>query len=204
MKAHRTLSRYLYALSVLTLIAALTAPARAQTAPAQKVTIHLDPATTQIRWTLADPLHTVRGTFALKGGLVTFDPQTGEAQGEILVDVTSGQSGNKNRDRRMHRDVLESTKFPQAIFHPEKVTGTIRAGNRENVTVKGIFTIHGSDHPLKLAVGIQITGKSAVATTHFVVPYVDWGMKNPSTVLIHVQKQVDVDVVAKGSVEGLQ
>ncbi|MBB6142327.1 polyisoprenoid-binding protein YceI [Silvibacterium bohemicum] len=185
---------------------ALCIGASAQTAPqdGQKVTVHLDPATTQIHWTLSDPLHTVHGAFALKGGLVTFDPQTGMAQGEILVDVISGQSGSHARDSRMQKDVLESEKFPQAIFHPEKVTGSIHSGSKQSVTVSGTFTIHGSDHPLALAMQVEIAGKNATATTHFVIPYVAWGMKDPSSFVLHVGKQVDVDVAAKGTVEGLQ
>jgi polyisoprenoid-binding protein YceI len=135
--------------------------------------------------------------------LITLDPQTGAAQGEVIVDVPSGQSGSQARDTKMQKEVLESEKYPQAIFHPEKVTGSIRSGTMQNVTVHGTFTIHGGDHPLDLAMQIQTTGKEAVATTHFVVPYVDWGMKDPSNFLIHVQRQVDVDVIAKGSVEGL-
>jgi polyisoprenoid-binding protein YceI len=183
--------------------AAVHAQEAAQSASSGKVTVHLDPAASQIRWTLSDPLHTVHGTFELKGGLITFDPQTGMAQGEVLVDVTSGQSGSAARDKRMQNEVLESGKFPQAIFHPEQVVGTVRSGSVQNVTVKGTFTIHGGDHPLELAMQVHMTAKDAMVTTHFVVPYVAWGMKNPSNVLIHVSKQVDVDVVAKGSVEGL-
>jgi polyisoprenoid-binding protein YceI len=204
MKPYRTLSESLCGLLLFAVVLAAPVLSPAQATPVQKITVHLDPATTEIHWTLTDPLHTVHGTFALKGGLITIDPQTGVAQGEVVVDVASGQSGSHPRDSHMQKDVLESAKFPQAIFHPEKMVGTVRSGTLQNVTVDGTFTIHGSDHPLELPMGIQITGKNAVATTHFVVPYVAWGMKDPSSFMLHVQKQVDVDVVARGTVEGLQ
>src|ERR1700744_1140636 len=192
MKVSRAISHSIYAILLGALLFAASVPQLcAQNPSPQKITVHLDPANTQIRWTLSDPLHTVHGTFALKGGLITFDPQTGVAQGEVLVDVASGQSGSHARDLRMQKDVLESAKFPQAIFHPEKVAGSIRSGTLQNVTITGTFTIHGGDHPLQLSMGIQITGKEAVATTHFVVPYVAWGMKDPSNFMLHVQKQVD-------------
>jgi polyisoprenoid-binding protein YceI len=203
MKSHSTASKSVYGLLLLALIIAAPSLSRGQAAP-QKVTVHLDPATTEIHWTLTDPLHTVHGTFALKGGLITIDPVTGTAQGEVVVDVASGQSGSHARDSHMQKDVLESAKFPEAIFHPEKVIGTMRPGMSQNVTVKGTFTIHGNDHPLDLTMGIQITGTNVVATTHFVVPYVAWGMKDPSNFVLHVQKQVDMDVVARGAVDGLQ
>ena len=175
----------------------------AQSAP-QAVTLHIDPAHTEIHWTLSGNMHTVRGTFKLKGGLITFDPSTGVAQGELLVDVQTGESGNNSRDSHMQKDVLESEKYPQAIFHPAKVTGVVKSGSTQNVTVEGTFTLHGKDHPLRLDTKVQVDGHAAVVTTHFTVPYVDWGMKDPSTFIFRVDKTVDVDATAKGAIEGVR
>ena len=146
---------------------------------------------------------TVHGTFRLKDGMTTFNPQTGAAQGEILVDVTSGESGNPSRDSRMHKAVLESEKYPQAIFHPTRVTGALKAGATQTITVEGTLTIHGADHPLKLEIKVQVDGHDAVATMQFSVPYVAWGMKDPSSTLLRVGKEAAVDVVAKGQVDGI-
>jgi len=131
------------------LLLALAPLLHAQAAP-QAVSLHIDPAATEIRWTLNGNMHTVHGTFRLKGGLITYNPLTGAAQGEIAVDLATGQSGNRSRDSRMQKEILESDKYPQAIFHPVKVTGDVKTGAARNVTVEGTFTIHGADHPLKL------------------------------------------------------
>lgn len=177
--------------------------ARAQT-PQPQITVHIDPARTQIRWSLGALLHTVHGTFQLKGGVITFDPATGAAEGEMLVALDTGQSGDKDRDQAMKKNVLQTDTYPQAIYHPEKVSGGIRPGASQQLTVDGTFTIHGKDHPLRLVVETHMTGPSQVsATTHFVVPYVAWGMKDPSTSILRVKKQVDVDVTAQGTVDGL-
>ncbi|MEO8737907.1 MAG: YceI family protein, partial [Edaphobacter sp.] len=133
--------------SVVLAITLAAGSACAQTAPS-KITLHFDPAGTAIRWSLKSVLHTVHGTFQFKGGLVTLDEKTGAAQGEIIVETDSGESGNDARDRRMKKDVLESTKYPEAIFHPEKITGIVRAGQTQTIAVEGMFTIHGADHPL--------------------------------------------------------
>jgi hypothetical protein len=41
-------------------------------------------------------------------------------------------------------------------------------------------------------------GNTLDVTTHFVVPYIRWGMKNPSTLFLRVGDQVNIDVRAKG------
>jgi hypothetical protein len=38
------------------------------------------------------------------------------------------------------------------------------------------------------------------ATMHFVVPYVQWGMKNPSTLFLRVGDKVNIDLEAVGHV----
>lgn len=185
------------------LLFALTPLLHAQPAP-QAVTLHLDPGRSEIHWTLSGNMHTVHGTFRLKGGLITFNPVTGAAQGEVLVDLSTGESGNHSRDSRMQSDVLESGKYPQAIFHPLKVTGTLKPGTTQNVAVEGTFTIHGSDHPLRVDAKVEVNGQDAAATARFSVPYVEWGMKDPSTFIFRVDKTVDVEIVAKGAIEGLR
>jgi polyisoprenoid-binding protein YceI len=70
--------------------------------------VNLDPAQMKIDFTLGDALHTVRGAYKLKRGQIRFDPITGKANGAVIVDATSGESGNKSRDKKMHKEDLES------------------------------------------------------------------------------------------------
>ena len=117
--------------------------------------------------------------------------------------MRSSKSGNNSRDGKMQSEVLESSKYPQAFFHPVKVTGELKPGSPQNVTVDGTFNIHGADHPLKLQMTVQLTGTDATATTHFTIPYLAWGMKDESTFLLKVDKEVTVDITARGTVDGL-
>ena len=191
-----------YGFLLFALLLGLVPVAEAQS-PATKVTVHLDTEKTEIHWTLHTTLHTVQGSFRLKGGIMTFDPKSGAAQGEFLVDVGSGESGDETRDEKMQSEVLESRKYPEAFFHPVKVSGVLKPGGTANLTVEGTLNLHGADHPLTLQTTVQMNGSDAVATTHFIIPYATWGMKDESRLLLRVDKEVSVDVVVRGTVDGI-
>ena len=165
---------------------------------AQQVQVTLDPARTTIDWTLGATLHTVEGTFKLKSGVVTFDPATGNAAGEIVVDATSAQSGNDNRDNKMHKDVLESKRYPEITFLPKHVTGAFNDKGTSNLQVRGVFHIHGADHDLTLSMSVQANGGNVSATSDWSIPYQSWGMKNPSTLFLRVDNQVQIKIAAVG------
>jgi polyisoprenoid-binding protein YceI len=171
-------------------------------AQSHSLKIVLDPAQTQIRWKLGADLHKVDGTFKLKSGEFIFDPATGVAEGEILVDATTGESGNRDRDKRMHDEVLESNRYPAMFFHPTQIKGAFKPGEAtQQLEAQGTFNIHGADHALELPVKVETAGDRVTATTRFTVPYVAWGMKNPSKFLLRVNKQVEIEVVAKGTIK---
>ena len=161
---------------------------------ASTLSLDLDPAKTDVQFTLHDVLHSVHGTFQLKRGSIHFDPDSGKASGEIVVDVASGASGNNTRDRRMHREILESQRFPEATFTPDHVAGRLAPQGQSQIDAHGVFKIHGADHELTLHFQVERAGDQSTASTHFTIPYVEWGMKNPSTFLLKVDKNVDMDI----------
>jgi len=63
-----------------------------------------------------------------KSGSVNFDTSTGSTSGLIAVDARSGDNGNKARDRKMHKEILESDKFPEITLAPQHVRGQIAGG----------------------------------------------------------------------------
>lgn len=158
------------------------------------VSLELDPAKTEVQFTLHDVLHTVHGKFQLKKGRIGFDPDSGKASGEIVVDVASGASGSGARDRRMHKEILESQRYPEAVFTPDRVTGNLPAQGQSQIDVHGMFKIHGAEHELTLHFQVERDGSEYVASTHFQIPYVEWGMKDPSNFLLKVDKTVDIDI----------
>jgi polyisoprenoid-binding protein YceI len=160
--------------------------------------LELNPAKTEIAFTVSDTLHTVHGTFKLKRGSIRFDPETGKAAGEIVIDVPSGASGSGMRDKRMQKEILESQKYPEAVFTPDRVDGRLAAQGPSEVDAHGTIRIHGADHELTLHFKIVAEGNQYTASTHFTIPYVLWGMKNPSNFFLKVGDKVEMDVKADG------
>ena len=167
---------------------------------AQELVLQCDPGQTAADFTLGDALHTVKGSFSLKQGEIRFDPSSGKISGEIVFAATSGTSGNKIRDRKMHKDVLESARFPEIGFRPDHVDGAVAASGKSSVQVHGIFHIHGAEHEITVPAEVNLSADHWTVTAHFVVPYAKWGMKNPSVLFLRVGDSVDVAFHAAGGV----
>jgi len=195
-------------LTALFFLPAVAAPPRQNvgtaTAPppaAALVSLTIDPAQSMVHWTVPSTLHTVHGTFAVTRGSMSFDPESGKASGEIVVNVLSGESGNGSRDARMHKEILETAKFPEAVFHPTQVEGQVRPSGACDVKVHGTFSVHGSDHQLAAVVHAELAGNSWKGSGKFEVPYVRWGIKDPSSFLLKVNHVVGVEIEMSGTVE---
>ena len=170
-------------------------------APVSEIVLTLDPAQSIVHWSVDSSLHTVHGTFALKSGTLHFDPETGKAGGEIVVAATSGESGSKSRDARMHKEILETPRYPEVIFRPTQVEGKVDQTGASDVKLNGIFSIHGADHDLTALVHAELTGDRWRGTSKFEVPYVKWGIKNPSNFLLKVKPVVSVELEMSGEVK---
>jgi polyisoprenoid-binding protein YceI len=183
------------------LLSAAPAPPRPQAAQvaAHEIALTLDPAQTKLHFSVDSTLHTVHGTFAVKRGSLQFDPQTGKASGEIVVNAVSGESGNNSRDQRMHKEILETWKFAEATFRPSQIDGQVSLTAPSDFKVKGIITLHGTDHELVADVHSEFTGDHWKGTAKFDVPYTKWGIKDPSNFLLKVKPVVNVELELSGS-----
>ena len=165
---------------------------------AQEATLNFVPAQTTVDFTLGDVLHTVHGSFRLKTGQVRFDPATNSISGEIVVDAPSGNSGSTGRDRKMHKEILQSARYSDVTFRPDRVDGKVLASGRSAVQVHGMFGILGAEHEITVPAQVELAPDHWSLTVHFAVPYAKWGMKDPSTFILRVEKTVDIDLSARG------
>jgi polyisoprenoid-binding protein YceI len=169
------------------------------TPQSSEVILTINPAESNLHWNVDSTLHMVHGTFLLKSGTMHFNPATGDAGGEIIVSATSGESGNGSRDKRMHKEILETEKYPEVIFHPKHLDGKVNRSGPSDVKLAGTLSVHGSDHELTAIVHAELAGDHWTGTGKFEVPYVNWGIKDPSNFLLKVKPVVNIDLEMSGS-----
>jgi polyisoprenoid-binding protein YceI len=170
----------------------------ASSALAQHQTFNVDPQSSTVAFSLGDVLHSVHGTFHVQSESVDFDSSAPKISGSVIVAAGSGNSGNESRDRKMSKDILGVPHFADVSFAPHSYQGTIAPTGDSVIQVTGTFTLHGTPHELTLPMQIHIEGDHCTAKTHFTVPYVKWGLKDPSTFVLHVSKEVEVDLALVG------
>jgi polyisoprenoid-binding protein YceI len=168
---------------------------------ANEIVLGVDPAQSKVHWVLDTSLHTVHGTFVFKNGTLRVDPASGKAGGEIVVLANSGESGNDGRDKKMHKDVLESAQYPDVVFKPDRVEGKITTKENCSVQVHGIFVLHGAEHEITIPVQAQFAGDRWSGSAKFSVPFIEWGLKNPSNFLLKVNHSVSVELDLKGTLQ---
>jgi polyisoprenoid-binding protein YceI len=190
-----------FILGLAMLLSAAPRPPHAQTAQTatHEIALTLDPTQTKLHWSVDSTLHMVHGTFAMKSGSLQFDPQTGKASGAIVVNAVSGESGNSSRDQRMHKEILETWKYAEATFRPTQTDGQVSLSAPSDFKVKGIITLHGTDHELVADVHSEFAGDHWKGTAKFDVPYTKWGIKDPSNFLLKVKPVVNVELELAGT-----
>jgi len=169
--------------------------------PASEIVLGIDPAKSNVHWTLGSTVHTVHGSFAFKKGTLQLDTSTGKARGEIIVDAASGNSGNDSRDKKMHKEVLESRQYAEVIFRPDRVDGKITTQGPFTVNVHGLLVLHGSEHELTVPVQAELAGDHWTGSAKFNVPFIDWGLKNPGNFFLKVNHAVEIELELQGSLQ---
>ena len=174
----------------------------AASAFAQHQTFIVDPNASQVAWSLGGNGHHVTGTFHVQSGSIDFDRTAHSISGSVVVAAGSGTSGETSRDKKMNKEVLDVEHYSEISFAPQKYEGTVAPSGDSTLQVSGTFTLHGTPHDLTVPMQIHIDAGTLTAKTHFVVPYVKWGMKDPSVFILKVAKEVDIDLTLTGKVTG--
>lgn len=167
--------------------------------PAEEWIATFDPSASEVSFVLQATGHKVRGVFAVRSGAIRWDTATGAASGEIIVDALGAETGNVRRDEKMHSEVLESALFPQFSFRAVHVDGGVAADGPSSMRLIGSLSVHGSEYPLTIDVDAVVHGEQLDAVAFFDVPYVYWGLRDPSVFILRVAKSVAVTVELSGT-----
>jgi polyisoprenoid-binding protein YceI len=177
-------------------LAGLLAPA----VLAQHQTFVVNPDASEIKMTLNTTHEVVNGTFHIQSGSIEFDGGTPKMLGSVVVLAGSGKTGNDSRDNKMNKDILRVEQYATVSFEPKTYTGAIAPSGDSNLRVTGIFTLLGTPHEITIPMLVHLDGTGATAKAHFVVPYVQWGLKNPSFLIWKADDDVAIDLNLVGTI----
>lgn len=166
---------------------------------AQQQTFTANASASSVAFALTGTGHEVKGTFHVESGTIVFDRSAPKMSGSIVVSAASGDSGDKGRDKKMHADVLDVAHYADVTFVPQSYQGTIAPSGDSTIQVTGTFTLHGAAHDITVPMQIHIEGTALNAKGKFVVPYVQWGLKDPSWMVLKVAKEVQIDLLLSGA-----
>ena len=177
-------------------LAVILAPA----ALSQHQTFVVKPDASEVKMTLKTTHEIVNGTFHIQSGSIEFDRSTPKMSGSVVVLSGSGKTGNDSRDKKMNKDILKVDQYTTVSFAPKTYTGTIAPSGDSTIQVSGVFTLLGNSHDLTIPMQIHIDGSKGTAKAQFVVPYVQWGLKNPSFLIWKAENDVAIDLSLVGKI----
>jgi polyisoprenoid-binding protein YceI len=179
-------------------LAVILAPA----ALSQHQTFVVNPDASEVKMTLKTTHEIVNGTFQIQSGSIEFDRSTPKMSGLVVVLAGSGKTGNDSRDKKMNKDILKVDQHTTVSFAPRTYTGVIAPSGNSTIQVSGVFTLLGDPHDLTIPMQIHIDGSKGTAKAQFILPYVQWGLKNPSFLIWKAENEVAIDLSLVGNIVG--
>jgi polyisoprenoid-binding protein YceI len=170
----------------------------AATAGAETLALEVDPVNSQIHFGFGATLHSVEGSLQIQGGAIHFDTVTGVASGQIAAAATTANTGVKARDRKMHQKILESATYPTINYTVDRIDGAIKRSGVSELQLHGKLTLHGVTQPAAVIAQVRVQGDLVHAHGLLVVPYLTYGMADPSFFILRVEKEVKITLDITG------
>ena len=167
---------------------------------AQHQTFAMNPDASEVKMTLNTTHEVVNGTFHIQSGTIEFDRSGPKMAGSVVVLAGSGNTGNGSRDKRMKNGILKVEQYANVSFEPKSYAGTIAVAGDSTIQVSGVFTLLGTPHEITVPMVVHLDGDGATVKSHFVVPYVAWGVKNPSFLIWKAENDVAIDLNLTGKI----
>ena len=165
---------------------------------AQHQTFTVNSGASEVKMTLKTTHELVNGAFHIQSGSVDFARGTPEMSGSVVVLAGSGKTGNGSRDKKMNKEILQVEQHATVSFEPKSYAGVIAPSGDSTIQVTGIFTLLGTPHEITVPMLVHLEGTTATAKAHFAVPYIQWGLKDPSFLFWKADHDVAIDILLTG------
>jgi polyisoprenoid-binding protein YceI len=165
---------------------------------AQHQTFAVNPDASEVKMTLKTTHEVVNGTFHIQSGSLEFDRSAAKMSGSVVVLAGSGKTGNGSRDKKMNKDILQVEQHATVSFEPKSYAGVIAPSGDSTIQVTGIFTLLGTPHEITIPILVHLEDTTTTAKAHFVLPYIQWGLKDPSFLFWKADNDVAIDLLLTG------
>jgi polyisoprenoid-binding protein YceI len=130
----------------------------------------------------------VKGTFTGLRGEAHIDP-TGEVRGQLVVDASSVETGNKKRDNHLRSDDFFAVdKHPEITF---ELNGIVPGSDQHQLN--GTLDIIGNSRPLDLAAEVQDQDESGLTLhAHTTVDRSQWGVSYRKSGMTNMNTQLEI------------
>ena len=85
------------------------------------------------------------------------------------------------------------------LIKAKKYQGSLKQGGTSEVVLKGTLLFHGAEHPVEIPAKVTLAGDRLTADGHLTIPYVAWGLHDPSKFVLRVGKTVEVRLQVAGN-----
>jgi polyisoprenoid-binding protein YceI len=175
-------------------LAVILAPA----ALAQPQTFAVNPDVSKVMMMLKTTHEVVNGAFHIQSGSLEFDRSADKMSGSVVVLAGSGKTGNGSRDKKMNKEILQVEQHATVSFEPKSYAGVIAPSGDSTIQVTGIFTLLGTPHEITIPILVHLEDTTATAKAHFAVPYIQWGLKDPSFLFWKADHDVAIELFLTG------
>lgn len=158
-----------------------------------QATVRIDLARSAISYTGSAPLHDWTGTSRSVSGEVTFstvDPSGASVR--ISAPVTSFDSGNATRDRKMH-SLTDADTHPRVVFEARAVEVTSWNGEQGRWRLRGSLTFAGRRGTVESEAAVRWRGGRLTAEGAFSISLTAYHVERPSIVGFPIGDEIEIE-----------
>ena len=121
----------------------------------------------------------VTGTMTVDGTTIT--------AAEFTADLTTLQSDERNRDRQLQRQGLETGTYPTATFtltQPIELGSVPAEGETVRATAVGDLTLHGTTKAVEIPLEARLENSVVTVIGSLPILFADYGMEKPQAMIV--------------------